>query len=80
VAEVRTDASGAHSFTDLVAGTYTIVEGTIPFASSYDDGPDFVGTVNGQAQGEMNANDQFTVTLEAGQNGIDYNFTELLAG
>jgi hypothetical protein len=80
VANTTTNADGAYSFTGLQAGTYTIVEGAIPQAFSYSDGPDHVGTVNGQPRGQSNTNDQFTVTLGAGEDGVNYDFTEYLAG
>jgi hypothetical protein len=80
VADTTTDDGGAYSFTGLKAGTYTIVEGQVPYAFSYQDGPDHVGTVNGQARGEETANDQFTVTLAAGEDGVGYDFTEKLDG
>jgi hypothetical protein len=76
VATATTDTNGAYSFTNLAAGTYTIVEGTVPFAFSYQDGPDNVGT----AGGTSNANDQFTVTLGSGVDGANYDFTEILVG
>jgi hypothetical protein len=76
VAEVRTDANGAYSFAGLAAGTYTIAQGNIPNGFQYDDGPDHVGTVNGQTTGEA-GDDTFTVTLGAGQDGVNYDFIEI---
>lgn len=80
VAEATTDAAGAYSFGDLAPGTYTIAQGAIPYSFSYTDGAEQVGTVNGQPRGQSNANDQFTVTLAAGESGVGYDFTEHLAG
>jgi hypothetical protein len=80
VAETTTGEDGSYSFTGLAAGTYTIAQGRIPFAFSYQDGPDYLGTIDGQTSGEMSGNDRFTVTLGAGQHGVNYNFTETLAG
>ena len=47
----------------------------------YFDGGDSVGTVNGSANGDLVDNDTIGhIVLAAGQNGINYNFGELLAG
>jgi len=70
---VTTNADGSYQFTGLLAGTYTIRE-TQPTA--YQDGPDSLGTVNGAPDGTL-GNDVFSnIVLNAGQIGINYNFTE----
>ncbi len=67
-----TATDGSYSFTDLSAGTYTILE-TQP--SEYADGQESLGSLGGSV-----ANDVFSgVVLGPGQNGIDYNFGELEA-
>ena len=42
---------------------------------NYLDGPDFVGSVGGQLQGDDQVNG---IMLGSGTNGTDYNFSELL--
>jgi hypothetical protein len=76
-----TAADGTYTFTGLRAGTYSIVEGAFPpdIAGLYVDGKDSIGTINGVTTGENATNDQFTgIKLADGQNGIEYNFAELL--
>ena len=76
-----TDADGNYSFTGLRAGTYTILEGTLP--PQYGllfDGIDSVGTVNGIVNGSASDPDidRFTgITLADGDVGINYNFIEI---
>jgi hypothetical protein len=76
-----TDASGFHdvttvtaddgsfSFTGLAAGTYTLSEEQ---PAGYADGADYLGSLGG-----VLGNDTFQVALGAGQNGINYDYTEL---
>ena len=66
-----TDANGNYLFTNLLAGTYTVVE-TQPLA--FVDGQERIGSVGGNAT----TNDQFvTVPLAAWVNGTSYLFGEL---
>src|SRR5262249_25453828 len=71
-----TGADGSYSFAGLLDGTYTITEtttapGYAPFSSS-------VGTVNGMKDGTMVDVTQLGgIALQAGQNGIHYDFTEI---
>lgn len=66
-----TDADGNYLFTNLVAGTYLVVE-TQPLA--FVDGQERVGSVGGNAT----TNDQFAaVPLAAGASGTSYLFGEL---
>jgi len=75
---VNTDASGNYSFTDLVAGTYTLSEGAIPPASgTFANGRTTAGTVNGAAAGTA-GNDTITaIAMPAAGVGINHNFGEL---
>lgn len=66
---VKTTAGGAYQFNQLLPGTYTVKE-TQP--GLYDDGPESLGT----AGGGISANDQFTITITAGANAVNYNFAE----
>jgi hypothetical protein len=63
-----TAADGSYSFTNLVAGNYVVTE-TQP--AQFTDGADNVGNLGGTA-----AFDQFFLELEAGENGVNYNFGE----
>jgi large repetitive protein len=69
VGTTTTDGSGNYSFTDLPAGTYTVVE-TQP--AGYGDGIDMPGTSGSVRAG----NDRFTVTLSPGQESLNNNFAE----
>jgi uncharacterized delta-60 repeat protein len=64
-----TDGDGAYVFLLLLPGNYQITE-TQP--AGYLQGIDAVGT----AGGTLAATDQFAVPLEAGVNGLNYNFGE----
>ncbi len=69
-----TDTNGYYEFSDLLAGTYSIIE-TQPAA--YLDGDETVGTVNGIANGLLGGNDRFVnITLAPGETGQNYNFCE----
>ncbi len=70
-----TGADGSYSFTGLAAGNYTITE-TQP--DGFNDGLDFLGTVNGEQRGNDNGEDAFTeIVLASGENGIDYIFSKV---
>lgn len=76
VGETVSDANGRYEFNGLQPGTYRIIE-TQP--EGFLDGIDRIGTVGGRSIGEDTGNDEFTsVTLKQGEEGIDYNFGELL--
>jgi hypothetical protein len=72
--QTRTDANGFYSFTNLVAGTYTITEQEpAGFANGQDK--DSIGR-----QGGITGVDQFSnIFLQGGVNGINNNFGELPA-
>ncbi len=79
VATTTTDANGFYKFSGLSAGTYKIHEVQ---PSPWFDGKDAAGTILGQVVGSAeNPGDQIDgVTLLWGDNGIDYDFGELLPG
>src|SRR5262249_28100921 len=65
-----------YSFTGLGAGTYTVREYQ---PTGFDDGADYVGTVNGVTNGTQTVNDELSqITLADGDQGVNYNFTEIL--
>ncbi len=77
-ASTTTAADGSYSFTGLPPGSYTVTE-TQPGA--FADGLDTLGTVQGSGNGDDSVNDQFSaITLAPGQDGIEYNFGEILDG
>jgi hypothetical protein len=72
-----TAADGSYTFTGLTPGTYTITEtqptgvrNGVPIV----DGQDTIGSQGGV----VSANDQFSITLAEGTDGVDNNFAELL--
>jgi len=79
VASRQTDGNGFYQFCDLEAGTYSVVE-TQPVG--YLDGTDAAGTVDGVVVGEaVNPGDRIqNVRLRWGDDGIRYDFGELLTG
>ncbi|MBI1249078.1 hypothetical protein GC197_14700 [bacterium] len=69
-----TDASGNYYFGELLPGAYSVVEVTPP---GLIDGDEDVGTINGITVGTVGGNDKLdAIVLNAGQNGINYNFCE----
>ena len=75
VSEVLTDADGNYCFEDLPPGEYKIREAQ---PDGFLDGQDALGTVNGQERGEHNENDVLCVNLESGEQGINYDFGEIV--
>ena len=68
IATTQTNADGQYSFTNLLAGTYSVVE-TVP--PNYFASDDHVGSVGGTANG-LAALD--TINLPGGANGVHYDF------
>ena len=68
-----TNAAGKYEFTGLRPGEYTIVEIT---PAGLIDGGDHVGTVKGVKTGAVVANDTIDVSLNGGDQGINYDFCE----
>ena len=68
-----TSANGSYSFVGLRAGTYSITESP---PSGYQDDHNSVGTAGGTS-----SSNQFTnITLNAGVNGLNYNFGDIFGG
>ena len=77
-----TNSSGAFSFTTdsnnnvLRPGTYQVIVTT---PAGYIQGTDTIGTVNGTADGSLVAATEIgAIVLTSSQNGINYNFAEIL--
>ena len=75
VARQLTDAQGDYEFDGLRAGTYTVVESQ---PESWLDGQDRAGTVAGISVGTVTNDQVADVTLLWGDEGVDYDFGELL--
>lgn len=73
ISETTTNAQGNYEFSELYPGEY-IVRETQPFG--FLDGQDSLGQIGGITVGEM-TNDEFSVKLNAGDQGVQYNFGEL---
>jgi hypothetical protein len=69
-----TDANGFYYFDSLAAGTYAITEVT---PAGFTAGPDFVGSLGGTLNG---TNQIGAISLGAGLNGVQYDFTNFLRG
>jgi hypothetical protein len=86
VGTTTTDASGFYQFTGLSAGTYEIIEVDQPTSFGerlLEDGDDYVGSLGGDLGlvpgSEPEREDAFTnINLLDGQQGVEYNFTEIL--
>jgi len=73
-----TGADGSYSFAGLPPGTYTITETPPGNYSSLSASP---GTVNGMTDGnEQNQSTINLITLASGNNGINYDFQNVVAG
>ncbi len=71
-----TDMNGIYSFSNLLAGSYTLTE-TPP--AGFMPGTDNVGDVNGVPDGAFSQQYMITnILLQANQNGINYNFGEVV--
>ncbi|MFO0789857.1 MAG: SdrD B-like domain-containing protein [Pirellulales bacterium] len=72
-----TDSSGHYKFTNLAAGTYTVIEVQ---PSGWLDGKDTPGNSGGTAETAVGADKLSGIKLVWGVDGIEYNFGELLPG
>jgi protocatechuate 3,4-dioxygenase beta subunit/Leucine-rich repeat (LRR) protein len=70
ISTTTTDANGDYCFEDLLAGDYMIAEQQ---PSDYIDGQESIGSLGGSTKP-----DGFNVTLDGGDNGVNYDFGELL--
>ena len=70
ISRTTTDANGDYCFEDLLAGEYMLVEVQ---PEDFIDGQESVGSLGGETKP-----DGFNVTLEGGDNGVNYDFGELL--
>ena len=74
VGDVVTDAAGDYWFTDLIPGEYTVMEFQ---PDDFIDGIDAIGAVDGITNGNIPENDKFTVVLDGGDEGVNYDFGEI---
>ncbi len=72
ISTTTTDANGDYCFEDLLAGDYMLAEQQ---PSDYIDGKEAVGSLGGSTKP-----DGFNVTVDGGDNGVNYDFGELLPG
>jgi serine-aspartate repeat-containing protein C/D/E len=77
VATKTTDPNGRYEFTGLAAGRYSLVESQ---PTGYLDGLDRVGQIRGQSKGRVITQSDTidSIQLRQGDEGIEYNFGELL--
>ena len=73
VSETITDADGNYCFEGLIPGDYCVKEVQ---PTDYLDGKESVGDINGSTFGTV-GEDEFCVTIEAGDEGTEYNFGEV---
>jgi protocatechuate 3,4-dioxygenase beta subunit len=72
-----TDLSGHYKFTNLAAGTYSVIEVQ---PSGWLDGKDKPGNSGGVADAAVGADKITGLKLDWGVDGVEYNFGELLPG
>ena len=72
-----TDANGHYIFTNLAAGTYSVVE---VHPAAWLDGKDTPGNLGGIAASSPGGDVISQITLSWGNSGTEYNFGELLPG
>ncbi|MEX0642795.1 MAG: SdrD B-like domain-containing protein [Pirellulales bacterium] len=70
-----TDANGFYKFTNLAAGTYTVVEVQ---PAGWLDGKDTPGNLSGVADASPPGDRLSQIVMHWGHNGFEYNFGELL--
>lgn len=77
VADTLTDENGDYCFDNLAAGNYELREIQ---PSTYTDGKDVIGTVDGTPTGTASNDRMVNISLSGGDQGIDYDFGELRFG
>jgi serine-aspartate repeat-containing protein C/D/E len=76
VATTTTDSDGKYSFTGLQPGVYSVVE-TQP--TGYIEGSDQIGTVDGEEHGKLDGSNRiYKIQLDSGDDGINYDFWEIV--
>jgi len=74
VATTQTNADGEYEFRDLLPGRYSVVEVT---PADLLDGDEHVGSINGVAVGQVEADDVISgIVLASGNAAVEYNFCE----
>lgn len=78
VVSLQTDETGYYEFQGIMPGEYRLVESQ---PEGYLDGREQVGTIHGTLTGTSTSNDAIDqITIAGGEQGIEYNFGELLVG
>jgi hypothetical protein len=82
VATTTTAADGSYSFSNLQPGTYLITQTPPAPPSGFvsESTVSSAGTVNGATDGSASGNVISSINLAFGNNGLNYNFTDLFAG
>jgi len=74
VGTTMTDSSGLYFFGNLPRGAYQIIELQPP---DVQQGQAFLGTINGVVRGRVIGPDRMALTIPAGANAVDFNFSEI---
>ena len=75
IASTVTDANGNYEFNNLFPGHFVVRE-TQP--DDFIDGQDIIGQIDGVNSGEITSNDEFSVHLDPGDSGVNFDFGELI--
>src|SRR5262249_43533328 len=82
IATTTTAADGSYSFSNLQPGIYQVTQTPPPPPSGFvSESPlSAAGTVNGATDGSASGDVIGSINLAFGNNGLNYNFTDLFAG